>query len=108
MDSLIPWLPAIVAVIAAVASLIVSRTNKRTAQDGRREPTWLNLVERVDSLEKRVDELEKREKRLLSAITRVLRKLFDQWPGDGIPDIDEADIQEIGPEAFPPLWIKNK
>lgn len=91
----------IVALIGAAVALWSAYANKNEARRARREPTWVNLNDRVTILE--TEALQ--HKAQMGAVSRILHAIADQWPNHEGPDLDPMDMKLIE-EAIPPLWVR--
>lgn len=74
-------------------------------RDLRNEMT--NVRIEVTSLRSELGEVRRADTRKMQAVARILRALFDQWPGQGTPSLDPADIAEIE-DTIPPAWVRRK
>jgi hypothetical protein len=106
LTEILPWLPAIVAVIGGSAAVWAAVVNRGGTRQARREPTWKELLERVGALEEKVEDMRRTDRRKMGAFARILIAIRDQWPTPTGPDLDPADIAEVE-EAIPPAWIRR-
>jgi hypothetical protein len=61
----------------------------------------------VTGLRAEVTEVRRADTRKMQAVARILRALFDQWPGHDTPNLDPADIAEIE-DTVPPAWVRRR
>ena len=114
---LIALIGAIAGIVGAVALIMkykaeykIEELNAKVALDklidervkGQLKSAW----SRLDRLSEDFVSLEKRDIRRTKAITRILRTIAKQWPGDVGPNLDPLDIDEIE-ETIPIQWIRR-
>ncbi|MBC6496121.1 hypothetical protein [Microbacterium sp. 4-7] len=109
--------------------LLAGKRRERVAADAAAEaarlekqfPGWQELVdenrrlradltatdEKLSGIENQLTEVRKEDTRKMQAVARILRALFDQWPGGDTPNLDPADIAEIE-DTIPPAWIRRR
>lgn len=63
--------------------------------------------EKLSGIENQLTEVRKEDTRKMQAVARILRALFDQWPGGETPNLDPADIAEIE-DTIPPAWVRRR
>lgn len=63
--------------------------------------------EKLSGIENQLTEVRKEDTRKMQAVARILRALFDQWPGGDTPNLDPADIAEIE-DTIPPAWVRRR
>ncbi|KAA0961196.1 hypothetical protein FQ142_10155 [Microbacterium sp. ANT_H45B] len=66
-----------------------------------------SVRDEVLGLRAELGEVRRADTRKLQAVARILRALFDQWPGNDTPNLDPADIAEIE-DAIPPAWVRRR
>lgn len=118
MEGLIIGVLGFVASIASVIALIIksrgensaAQTNAKTALDKRIDERVAEQLEsawsEIDGLKTDVETLKRNDNRKTSAITRILRAIAAQWPGDKGPVLDPNDIAEIE-ETIPLAWLRS-
>ena len=63
--------------------------------------------EKLSGIENQLTEVRREDTRKMQAVARILRALFDQWPGGDTPNLDPADIAEIE-DTIPPAWVGRR
>lgn len=63
--------------------------------------------EKLSGIENQLTEVRREDTRKMQAVARILRALFDQWPGGDTPNLDPADIAEIE-DTIPPAWVRRR
>jgi uncharacterized coiled-coil protein SlyX len=91
----------VIACIGAGTAIYSAWVNRGEARRARQEPTWVNLNDRVTALESDA----RRHRAQMSAVSRILHAIADQWPNERGPDLPPEDMKLIE-EALPPLWIR--
>jgi hypothetical protein len=118
----------LVAVIGGWFLLAGKRRDRATAEaaieaarNEKRFPGWEELVDEnrglrtemagvrteVTGLRTELRAVRRDDARRMQAVARILRALFEQWPGQGTPNLDPADIAEIE-ETIPPAWVHRR
>lgn len=109
--------------------LLAGKRRDRVAADAAAEaarhekqfPGWQDLVDEnrdlraemtsvrdeVLGLRDELKEVRRADTRKMQAVARILRALFDQWPGRDAPNLDPADIAEIE-DTVPPAWVRRR
>ena len=91
------------------------------ARNEKQFPGWQELVDEnrdlrsematvrseVTSLRTELREVRSADARRMQAVARILRALFEQWPGEGTPNLDPSDIAEIE-DTMPPAWVHRR
>lgn len=65
------------------------------------------VSDEVKSLRDELKSVRNADTRKMQAVARILRALFEQWPGHEAPNLDPADIAEIE-DTIPPAWVRRK
>jgi hypothetical protein len=102
----VPWVSLFVAVVAGAVALWSAYVHRGSARQGRREPTWGELLARVTALEAIVENLRQADNRKSGAFARILRAIAEQWPTSEGPDLDPEDMKLVE-ETIPPMWIRR-
>lgn len=102
----VPWVSLIVAIVAGIVALWSAYVHRGSARQGRREPTWGELLARVTALEAIVENLRQADNRKMGAVARILRAIAEQWPTPEGPDLDPEDMKLVE-ETLPPMWIRH-
>lgn len=66
-----------------------------------------SVRDEVLGLRDELKEVRRADTRKMQAVARILRALFDQWPGRDVPNLDPADIAEIE-DTVPPAWVRRR
>lgn len=121
MDSFWTLFISITGSVTALASVIVvyvksrgenkvGATNAKTALDARIDERVSEQLKeawaQIDKQGEDITALQARESHRTVAITRILKAIAKQWPGETGPDLDPADIAEIE-ETIPADWIRR-
>ncbi|MCI1017859.1 hypothetical protein HWD99_04395 [Microbacterium sp. C5A9] len=98
-----------------------SEAAAEAARHEKQFPGWQELVdenrrlradltatdEKLSAIEKQLSDVRKEDTRKMQAVARILRALFDQWPGGDTPNLGPADIAEIE-DTIPPEWVRRR
>ena len=100
--------------VAADAASEAARLEKQfpgwqeLVDENRKLRTDLNATDgKLSAIEQQLSDVRKADTRKMQAVARILRALFDQWPGHDTPNLDPADIAEIE-DTIPPAWVRRR
>lgn len=114
-ESLIPWIPAIVAIIAAFVAL----TNRNRDSADRRTGSWTELAnenrnlrgevdeqrEKISELTDRLDKFERKTNVRIGALSNMLHDTARQWPPDQAgPYFSQEDLDALENTDVPFVW----
>lgn len=114
-ESLIPWIPAIVAIIAAFVAL----TNRNRDSQDRRTGSWTELAnenrnlrgevdeqrEKISELTDRLDKFERKTNVRIGALSNMLHDTARQWPPDQAgPYFSQEDLDALENTDVPFVW----
>lgn len=114
-ESLIPWIPAIVAIIAAFVAL----TNRNRDSEDRKSGSWTDLAnenrnlrgevdeqrEKISELTDRLDKFERKTNVRIGALSNMLHDTARQWPpNDPGPYFSQEDLDALENTDVPFVW----
>lgn len=114
-ESLIPWIPALVAIIAAFVAL----TNRNRDSADRKSGSWTELAnenrnlrgeideqrDKISELTDRLDKFERKTNVRIGALSNMLHDTARQWPpNDPGPYFSQEDLDALENTDVPFVW----
>lgn len=114
-EAVVPWIPAIVAIIAAFVAL----TNRNRDSNDRKSGSWTDLAnenrslrgevdeqrEKISDLTDRLDKFERKTNVRIGALSNMLHDTARQWPpNDPGPYFSQEDLDALENTDVPFVW----